>query len=47
MGRGYKPEQIISMLHDAGVALSQGKTVGRALASRNKVITDGDASMVV
>ena len=30
MSRGYKPEQIISMLRDAEVALSQGKTVGKA-----------------
>ena len=30
MNRGYKPEQIISMLRDAEVALSQGKTVGKA-----------------
>ena len=30
MSRGYKLEEIISMLRDAEVALSQGKTVGKA-----------------
>lgn len=29
MSRGYKPEQIISMLREAEVDLSQGKTVGQ------------------
>ena len=29
MSRGYKPEQIISMLREAEVALSQGQTVGQ------------------
>ncbi len=28
MSRNYKPEQIISMLREAEVAFSQGKTVG-------------------
>ena len=32
MSRGYKLKEIISMLRDAEVALSQGKTVGRALS---------------
>ena len=32
MSRGYEPEQTISMLSDAEVALAQGKTVGRALS---------------
>ncbi len=29
MSRGYKPEQIINMLREAEVGLSQGKTVGQ------------------
>lgn len=29
MSRRYKPEQIINMLREAEVALSQGKTVGQ------------------
>jgi transposase-like protein len=33
MSRGYKPEQIISMLREAEVGLSQGKTVGQVCRS--------------
>ena len=33
MSRGYKPEQIISMLREAEVSLSQGKTVGQVCRS--------------
>ena len=29
MSRGYKPEQIINMLREAEVGLSQGKTLGQ------------------
>ena len=33
MSRGYKPEQIISMLREAEVGLAQGQTVGQVCRS--------------
>ena len=33
MSRGYKPEQIISMLRETEVGLAQGQTVGQACRS--------------
>ena len=33
MSRGYKPEQIISMLRETEVGLAQGQTVGQSCRS--------------
>jgi hypothetical protein len=44
----YTPEQIISMLREAEVSLSQGQTVGASLphAVPSKVTTAGAVNMV-